>query len=109
MPKYVILDGKFLWRMEDEDDKVGKMLAFVFDPDDAQDLVGLLNSSMLLAAITLDSSGEQQSRFHVTREQLSQLAESAFVDAVNDMSGKHLGMPEGTEFRLTEPAGASDD
>lgn len=75
MTRYEILDGKFLWRFEGDEDKVGKMLAFVFDPDDATDLAGLLNTSMHLAAIVLDDNSPPSRRsVHVTSEDMAKLA-----------------------------------
>lgn len=75
MTRYEVLDGKFLWRFEGDEDKVGKMLAFVFDPDDATDLAGLLNTSMHLAAIVLDDNSPPSQRpVHVTSEDIKKLA-----------------------------------
>lgn len=75
MTRYEILDGKFLWRFEGDEDKVGTMLAFVFNPDDAADLAGLLNTSMHLAAIVLDDNSPPSQRpVHVTSEDIRKLA-----------------------------------
>lgn len=87
MTRYEVLDRKFLWRFEGDEDKVGKMLAFVFDPDDATDLAGLLNTSMHLAAIVLDSSGEHRSRFHVSSGDLAHLAHAPVPTVADEPSG----------------------
>ena len=51
VPEYRIAGDHFLWRHESPEDETGILVGFVFNPDDAVNLAGLLNSAVSLASV----------------------------------------------------------
>lgn len=53
LPRYELVNDRFVWRFESDEDKVGTMLCFFFDPDAATDLVGALNAAIAMSVVMI--------------------------------------------------------
>lgn len=72
IPEYRIAGQHFLWRHESPADETGILVGFVFNPDDAVNLAGLLNSAVALASV-VPAPQETRASVYVTPEQLGRL------------------------------------
>lgn len=90
MNRYEAQD-RFIWRFEGPDDKVGQLLAFVFDPAHAPVLADMLTTSVQLAQMVIEDCQPSASPHHVSDEQIHRLSQGVDPDVAQRLLPRNKG------------------